>query len=67
MISDGFYNCGKCAYFHKNICILNKVKVTQHQYCANFSQELPICDNCHNIAPNPLYWTKEDGELKILC
>lgn len=70
MISDGFYTCGKCGFYQPHIkyCMLKQAKVATHQTCENYCQETFICDNCHNIITQmPLIWTKEDGEVKILC
>ena len=70
IINEGFYRCNKCGYFNPQytFCILKQIKVQGDQYCDNFIQEPYVCDNCHQlITGNPLFWTREDGELKILC
>lgn len=69
MISDGFYNCGKCGYYQPafRLCILKNCGVDLSQSCDSYNQETPICDNCHKIANPLLVWTREDGEIKMLC
>lgn len=70
MISDGFYKCGKCGFYQPAMkyCVLKQIQVETDQICDNYCQETYICDNCHNIiVRNPLFWTREDGEVKVLC
>ena len=67
IIKEGFYKCKNCAYYQQNHCILRKINVNPEDFCVDHRKDLEYCDNCHNVIVQPLIWTREDGEVKVLC
>ena len=71
IIPPNFYKCGKCGYYQPafKLCVIKRINVNAEDCACNiYTQETPVCDNCHNyIQSTPLYWTREDGKVLVLC
>ena len=67
MKNTNFYRCGNCGLNNNGICLIRNCGVAPDDYCGNHCTEPYVCDNCHRIVLQPLIWTREDGQIKVLC